>query len=279
MAAMKSWPPFAFAVLVALACASYASFGATPADPATSVYLEDLTSPELAARLAGGDTTVIVPIGGTEQSGPYIALGKHNARVRVLAGTIARQLGHAVVAPVVAYVPEGAIYPPTEHMKYTGTLSIPVAAFEGLLEGTARSLRQHGFRDIVFIGDHGGYQSSLVRVATRLNREWVTDSRTRVHAPVAYYRTAQAEYDRELMDRGLSSAQIGQHAGVADTSLSMALDPGSVRADALSRAPAPKPGDGLNGDPRRSSAAFGELGAKIIVEQTVAAIRIAIKSH
>ena len=45
------------------------------------VLLESLTSPELAARVAQGATTILVPIGGTEQNGPYMTLGKHNARV------------------------------------------------------------------------------------------------------------------------------------------------------------------------------------------------------
>ena len=45
-------------------------------------------------------TTIIVPVGGTEQSGPHIALGKHNVRARVLAGRIAAALGDTLVAPV-----------------------------------------------------------------------------------------------------------------------------------------------------------------------------------
>jgi creatinine amidohydrolase len=128
------------------------------ASPSASVYVDDLTSPELHARIAAGATTVLVPIGGTEQSGPHIALGKHNVRARLLAGRIAQRLGNTVVAPVIAYVPEGAITPPAGHMRFTGTISIPEAAFESMLEATARSFCQHGMRDVFFLGDHGGYQ-------------------------------------------------------------------------------------------------------------------------
>jgi hypothetical protein len=71
-----------------------------------SVFLEELSSPELQARLDAGTRTVLIPVGGTEQSGP-MALGKHNVRVHVLAGQIAQRVGNAVVAPVLAYVPEG----------------------------------------------------------------------------------------------------------------------------------------------------------------------------
>src|SRR5262245_65803331 len=139
---------------------------------AASVWLDDLTSPELRELIAAGTTTVLVPIGGTEQNGAHLALGKHNVRVRALAARIAEQLGHTVVAPVVAYVPEGNIDPPTQHMRYAGTVSVPTAAFESVLEGAARSFRRHGFRHIVLMGDHGGYQDSLQRVADKLNRAW-----------------------------------------------------------------------------------------------------------
>ena len=86
--------------------------GAEAASTAGSVYVEELTWTELRDQLQAGKTTVIVPVGGTEQSGPHMALGKHNVRARVLAGRIASRLGNALVAPVIAYVPEGAVSPP-----------------------------------------------------------------------------------------------------------------------------------------------------------------------
>ena len=64
---------------------------------AHSVFLEELTSFELRAAVESGSTTVLVPIGGTEQNGPHMALGKHNVRVKALAGQIAQRLGKAVV--------------------------------------------------------------------------------------------------------------------------------------------------------------------------------------
>ncbi|WP_280151003.1 creatininase family protein [Piscinibacter sp. XHJ-5] len=235
-----------------------------------SVYLEDLTWTEVRDLLKSGTTTVIVPVGGTEQNGPAVALGKHNVRVRVLAGRIASGLGQALVAPVIAYVPEGAVHPPTGHMRFAGTLTIPDAAFDSTVEYAARSLRQHGFRHIVLIGDHGGYQSNLKRVADKLNREWTADT-ARVHAVDDYYRAFDADYTRLLKDKGYSDDEIGRHAGVADTSLAMAVDSRLVRQDRL--ASRPKPADGANGDPARSSAELGQLGADLIVGRTIAAIR------
>ena len=253
-----------------------ATSGAAHAAPGTSVHLEALTWTELADRLAGGATTVLVPIGGTEQSGPHLVLGKHNVRVRALAERIAQALDHTLVAPVLAYVPEGAIEPPSAHMRFAGTLSIDTATFEALLESTARSLRRHGFREVVLLGDHGGYQASLVKVAAKLNRAWAADppgSRCRVHALTDYYQASGAGHAQLLAARGFTSAEIGSHAGLADTALALAIDPSLVRPDQLQRAA--KSGDriGVWGDPRRATAELGQLGVDRIVATSVAAIR------
>ena len=137
-----------------------------------SVQLEELTWVEVRDAVQSGTTTIIIPVGGTEQSGPHMALGKHNVRVKILAERIARGLGHTLVAPVVAYVPEGRISPPTQHMRYSGTVSVSDDAFKALIDGAARSFKQHGFTDVMLIGDHGGYQPLLAETAARLNRDW-----------------------------------------------------------------------------------------------------------
>ncbi len=148
-----------------------------------------------------GKTTVLVPIGGTEWSGAHIVLGKHNARARHLAGRIAQKLGNAVVAPVIAYVPEGRIDPPTQHMRHPGTITIPEDVFDRTLESAARSLMRHGFTTVVLLGDHGGYAKSLRNVANRVKG---------VLAPEAYYREME-------------------HAGTDDTAATLAVDASLVR--------------------------------------------------
>ena len=220
----------ALALLAALLCE--ATLAAQPA----SVLLEDLTSTEVAAKVASGPTIALIPIGGTEQNGDRIELGKHNFRARVLAEDIARGLGNALVAPVVAYVPEGAIDPPTGHMRGAGTISIPTDAFEKTLEAAARSLLKHGFAAVILLGDHGGYQASLHRVADKANR---ASSRRSVIVPREYYREVE-------------------HAGAADTELTLAVDPKMVR------------------HPRGASAEAGQAVRKEIVESTVKAIRRAL---
>ena len=233
------------------------------------VVLEQMTSTEVRDALRAGTRTIIIPVGGTEQNGPHMALGKHNFRVQALAARIAAELGNALVAPVVAYVPEGRISPPTEHMRYAGTISVPEAAFKAVIDGAARSFAQHGFTDIVILGDSGNYQSALQAVADALNRDW-KHGPARAHFIGDYYLAAQQPFHKLLRERGVQDAQIGSHAGAADTALMLALDPAQVRSGTISVA-AP----GVSGDPARASAELGRLGTELIVRQSVAAIRTA----
>ena len=249
-----------------------------PAWAAASVFLEEMTWTEVRDAQQAGKTTVIVPVGGTEQSGPHMALGKHNQRVKLLAGRIATALGNALVAPVLAYVPEGHIAPPTGHMRFPGTISISDAAFKSVLDGAARSLRQGGFSDVVLIGDHGGYQAQLRAVAATLNRDWAATP-ARAHFVDTYYRAAQTTFEQALRAKGLSDAQIGSHAGAADTSLMLAVDASMVRPEPMARELRDAAAVGVAGDPRAASAALGQLGVDAIVGQSVAAIRQAVAAR
>ena len=240
---------------VALSLLATVAMAASP-----SLQLEELTWPELRDRVAAGTSVVLVPIGGTEQNGVHMALGKHNTRVRLLAERIARQLGNAVVAPVVAYVPEGSIEPPTAHMRWPGTITVPEAAFEASLESAARSLQRAGLKHVVLLGDHGGYLKSLDRVAARVPG---------VFSPPEYYRASSADHAAALRARGFTDAQIGRHAGLADTSLMLSLDPSLVRSERLAKST----GEGADGDASRAEAALGKEAVDRIVSVTVQAIR------
>jgi len=257
-------------------CAGALAAASAFAQPPASVFVDDLTWTELRDAIVAGKTAVIVPIGATEQNGPWMALGKHNVRAKMLSEKIARALGNALVAPVIAYVPEGGVDPPTQHMRFPGTITIPDATFEKTLEYAARSFRRAGFHDIVFLGDHGGYQKNEIAVAARLNREWQATG-TRVHAIEEYYRATQTAYVQALKRRGYTEAEIGSHAGLADTALTLALAPDLVRADQLAAAAKPTAAQGAYGDPRRATAELGQLGIDIIVAQTVEAIRKATR--
>ncbi|AQS88578.1 creatininase [Neoasaia chiangmaiensis NBRC 101099] len=250
-------------------CVAVPSAKAQPVD--NDVEFARLTWTEVAAAVRAGTDTIIIPIGGTEQSGPYIAVGKHNVRAQVLAARIARELGHTLVAPVVAYVPEGGTNPRTSHMRFPGTISIPPAAFTGLLEGAAESFHVQGFRRIVFIADHGGYLSYVKAVATHLDHEWRGAGRAIYVAP--YYDVIATRYADALRAQGLG-ADVGKHADLSDTALMLAVDPGMVRETALRAAPLPGASAGVyGGDPRPATAALGRIGVDMQVQAAVDALR------
>jgi creatinine amidohydrolase len=261
--------------IIATLASCFMLLAAPPARSAAagdSVYMEELTWPELRAGIQHGKTVAIVPTGGTEQSGPHLVLGKHNYIVRETAGRIAQALGNALVAPVLAYVPEGNIDPPTENMTLPGTISLPPKVFEGVLEAAARSLRAHGFKLICFIGDHGLSQRSQQAVADHLNAQWAK-SGVKVLDVSDYYSDANGQV-AWLISQGEDKRKIGTHAALRDTSELMAAHPDGVRIDRIAPGGDPKV-TGVYGDPTDSSA---NKGAKLLQLKVDAAVR-QIRKH
>jgi hypothetical protein len=152
-----------------------------------SLWTEELTWMEVRDAVRAGFTTILIGTGGVEMNGPYVAGGKHNYVLQTVLPYIAKAIGKTLIAPVVRFVPEGSIEPKaTGHMAYPGTISVEEATFEALLTDICRSYRAHGFRDIVLLGDSGGNQAGMQKVAERLNEKWKGDS-ARVHFLAEYY--------------------------------------------------------------------------------------------
>lgn len=229
---------------------------------AREVEIARMTSPEVADAIKAGTTTIIIPTGGTEQNGPHMVLGKHNFIVAETARRIADKLGNALVAPVVAYVPEGDIAKREGHMAYAGTISVPPEVFARVLEASAESLRAHGFKTIVLLGDSGPNQAPQAALADKLNAAWGAEG-IRVIAAKSYYgANGGLEW---LKEQGETDAAIGTHAAIRDTSELMAIYPDGIRKDRMA---ADK--DGVIGDPARASA---ERGEKLLALKVEAALR------
>jgi creatinine amidohydrolase len=266
---MKTAPLLSLLTLVALASLVSPAFTQAPSLPQPgSAFLEELTWIEVRDAIAGGKTTVIIPTGGTEQNGPHIVLGKHNYLVKHKAGEIAKALGNALVAPVVAYVPEGNVDPPTGHMRYAGTITTPQDVFVKVLEYAARSFRQHGFTDVVLIGDSGGNQEGQRLVAAALNKEWAATP-ARVHHVTAYY---PGRGDDWVVSQGVSAEDVGTHAGTHDTASLMYINPSMLRFDKLVVGKA-NDGQGHVGNPAKATALFGKRILEMQIEDATAQIR------
>src|SRR5258708_11459249 len=97
------------------------------------------------------------------------------------------------------------------------------------------------------MGEHGEYQKAVGRIALALEREWKGEAHAR--AIEEYYRASSKGFADLLRKRGYTPAEIGEHAGLGDTSLALAVDPALLRADAIGPAPS-RPSSGATGHPR-----------------------------
>lgn len=194
-----------------------------------TVFVEEMTWLEVRDSMKGGTDTVIIAAGGIEQNGPYVATGKHNYVLRGTTEAIARKLGNAMVAPIVAFVPEGNFNPPDMHMKYPGTISVSEDTFRALLADICMSFKTHGFKHIVLIGDSGGNQDGMKYIAETLNAAWKDDAAnvSRIDYIPEYFNFP--EVSEFLEKNGIRQTPEGWHDDFGMTATIMAVDQEAVR--------------------------------------------------
>lgn len=201
-----------------------------PIAAGSSYWLEELTWMEIRDLIAAGTTTVIIPTGGIEENGPYLATGKHNLILEASCPAIAERLGNALCAPIVKFVPEGNIDPPSGAMLFPGSISLTQETYVALLTDIANSMKQSGFSDVVLIGDSGGNQRGMATVAEKLSAQW-SGQETRIHFIREFYDPGW-EATEQFTEKELGVAE-GQHDGYHDdiwvTAMMMVTDPEQVR--------------------------------------------------
>ena len=237
-----------------------------------SIWIEELTWMEVRDAMAAGKITALIPTGGVEQNGPYLATGKHNYVLRGACERIARKLGDALCAPIVAFVPEGNHSPPSGHMRYPGTISLRQETYEMMLGDIGQSLKAHGFEHIIFFGDSGGNQRGMENTVNSLNEAW--DETIAYYIPEFYrYREVTEWMGTEL---GIvQPTNDGIHDDYVITSLMMITDPTSVRYD--QRVAAGKATiNGLSIDPKEKTIEIGNKLMDFRADQTVKAIKAAL---
>ncbi|HVX22737.1 MAG TPA: mycofactocin biosynthesis peptidyl-dipeptidase MftE [Acidimicrobiales bacterium] len=160
--------------------------------------LADMTWPEVADLR---DRAVLaVPVGATEQHGPHLALSTDTDLAVALCARLAAARPGVLAAPPVCYGSSG------EHQSFPGTLSIGRDALQLLLVELGRSATCT-FAGVVLVSTHGGNAAAVIAAERRLRAEG--------RAVLAW------------MPRWDGDA----HAGRTETSVQLALAPGSVRLD------------------------------------------------
>jgi creatinine amidohydrolase len=237
-----------------------------------SVYIEELTWPEIRDAIASGRNGAIIYAGSTEQNGPHMALGKHNFIARYTAGKIAEALGDALVYPTLPFAPTGDPVKKTGHMRFPGSVSIQGETFKAIIEQVATSAISSGFKNIYLMGDHGGGQEELGQAAAELNAARGAGDARVYYVSDVYFKSAE-QMRTYLAARGISA---GEHAGIEDTSEIMFLDEGRkwIRRDKLAASDSThEPITGVEGDPTKASAALGRVFLDFKVRDAVAQIR------
>ncbi len=185
--------------------------------------LEEMTWPEVEARIAGGWTTVVVAAGAIEQHGPHLPLLVDAARGDRLALEVARRLGKALVAPTIR------VGCSDHHLDFPGTLSLRPDTFRAVCIDYAASLARHGFRTLCFVPSHGGNFAPLAGMLDALRDAAGPGCEVRaytdLHGFVALWEKAVRETAPELAER------VGGHADIAESSEMLCIRPELVRRE------------------------------------------------
>ena len=233
-----------------------------------SVLIEDLTWMEVRDAIAGGKTTAIYYAASIEQNGPGLALGKHLFIAHYAAQRIAEELGNALVYPTMPYAIAGDPIKKTGHMRFPGTVSLSEETFGAVAREVAISALAVGFKNVALMGDHGGGQQTLKKVAEALNAEWSPKGVHVYYIPDLYYK--EKEQMKEYLTK--RNMAIDEHAGIDDTSEVMFIDKENkwVRKDKL----APDDGKmGVRGDPTQASVELGKMFIEFKIKNAVTQIR------
>ncbi len=238
-----------------------------------------MTWPEVAEAVADGATTVILPLGATEQHGPHLPLGTDTIRAAALADRLAERLPDSLVAPA---LPFGCS---DEHSGFPGLLGLDAETLARVILDLARRLAGWGARRLVLLSAHGGNGEALDIALALLRKElpdigvWANDNLETI-AP-ALLEVARRD--------GISANAVGLHAGEGETSEMLHLRPELVSMhrcmpgftgdmeDVLDRLRAsglkPVTASGVLGDPTHATAGRGSRYLNALADDLAAALR------
>jgi creatinine amidohydrolase len=237
--------------------------------PDHSVFLDELTEPEVAELVAGGTDRLLVPTGSTEQHGPHGPIGTDVIIPREVCRRVATARGGTLVAPPVAYGLAAG------HRGYAGLGYLTPPTYLAVIEELVLSFVESGFRRVVFVNGHYTNYPAINLACFNASPK----------LPEGAYAWALSYWDALPPDEqeAYLSLTTGLHANVGETSAVMAVRPELVKLDRAVEGWPPFPDftapamptifayfetsagscfralpNGVWGDPRGSSAELGE---------------------
>ena len=235
-----------------------------------NIFIEYLTSFELSEKIQQGFTTVLIYSGGTEATGPHVALGKHNFRVNAYAQRIADSLQNTLVAPVLPFAPNSSAL-----QKMAGTFTLDSLTFSKVNEQLAISMISSGFKHIIFMSDHFNSQKPLAELAKELDNKYRSQGIDIYYAADGYTK-ARKEIEDYIEKQNIVA---GGHGGLWDVSETMAISKKLVRpnlfavGDTTQKGNGPLDERGISGDPTKANAKLGKQFADLRVKLYVVEIR------
>lgn len=245
------------------------------------VTFDALTRDELNA--AAATTTLVLPLGSTEQHAHHLPARTDAAIVQAIAFRSAALAAEHIPVLVAPTLPFGCAH---HHLPFGGTISLTTSTYIDLVCELVAGLTGEGFRSIALLNGHGGNDAAIRVVVDRV----VHEQRDDVHIAAASYWAIAAPV---LQSRGFDSPG---HAGNFETSLMLALEPELVHlnrrpADTADRTPLGRPelpgatirrhglwaaSDGRTDDASRAAAG---IGAALLDEIAAAVAKFLVQFH
>ena len=254
--------------------------GAKGQETKKRIRMEEMPWPDIKQAIDSGYTTAVFAVGSTEQHGPHLP-EMTDARIGDEVGErVARKLGHALQARTIDVGVSG------HHLSFAGTISLKPETLSLVLQDYVDSLAGHGFRRIVIVPTHGGNFATVQQAisAARIKHPQVeTVGFTDVLELVGFLGRISAR-------NGISPEEGGGHAGESETSMMLALEPelvatgsyapgylgplGEAEEKLLFEKGMPAlTSNGILGDPRKASAARGEVYLEAFADLVVSKIK------
>jgi creatinine amidohydrolase len=159
-----------------------------------------------------GNTTILIPLGSTEQEGTHLPLGVDTFVAENLANEVAKET-EALVGPS---LPLGYS---EWFLEFSGTISLKLETVTQVLREYTSCLIHHGFRKLIFINAHAGNSTAVDVIA----RECTMSQSARI-AMVEIWKIANS-MAQEIPDL---KENTFKHAGEIMTSVMLYLQPDTV---------------------------------------------------
>ncbi|MGJ7456576.1 creatininase family protein [Halomonas sp. MA07-2] len=192
--------------------------------------LQHATWQEIEAYLERS-TSIIVPIGSTEQHGPNGPIGTDALCPEAIAWALGEREG-------VLIAPTQAIGMAQHHLAFPGSLTLRPSTLVAVLRDIIESLAHHGFTRVFFLNGHGGNVATVNAAFAEVFSERSLQPRPAGELHLRLFNWFAGRRGRELADSLYGEAE-GNHATASEVSLAWHAAPETVRNVAMSPRLAP----------------------------------------